>query len=140
MSYLINKNISLSELEGFFDGAFPSYHPASYFRARLDTEFAYGAYDQEGRLIGFLIYSIWWGNCPFMELIKVREDFRRQGVASALVDKFVEELKEQNFKELVSSTEVINKYGMNFHSAYKFQKLATLDLPHGEEQFFKITL
>ena len=140
MSYTIRKSVSLVELEKFFGGEFPAYHPESYFQARLDTGFTYGAYNQDGLFSGFLIYSIWWGNCPFMELIKVSEECRRKGIATALVDKLVYDLKEQGFKELISSTETVNDYGINFHQAYKFKKLSSLDLPHGEEQFFKITL
>ena len=95
---------------------------------------------KDGDAIGFLIYNIWWGNCPFIELIKIRENSQKQGIGKALLKEAATEIKNKNFKTLISSSEVINDVGKDFHTKCNFEKLNTLNLPHGEEQFFTIDL
>lgn len=111
----------------------------SYIEARLRDERVFLAKNGDNPL-GFLIYDIWWGNCPFIELIKVKADDQRSGIGKSLLNEAITEIKAQSFKNLISSSEVINDMGLNFHKSFGFRDLGILDLPHGKEKFFKINL
>lgn len=94
----------------------------------------------DGQNAGFLNYVIWWGNTPFIELLKVKPAFQRRGVGTALLQAAIQDLKQRGFTQLISSTEVINPLGLSFHHRLNFIKLNSLSLLHGEEQFYKIFL
>ncbi len=139
MNIQISKNVTKSDLQDIFGGEIPDCHPHDYIQSRLNDDFAFIA-KQDDKPIGFLIYTIWWGNCPFIELIKVKEEHQNKGTGTALLKAAAKEIKSKNFKTLISSSEIINELGQNFHTHCKFEKLNTLNLPHGEEQFYSIEL
>ena len=132
----ISKDISQKDLEEVFEGDIPDCHPTSYINARLRDKMAFVA-KEENKAIGFLIYNIWWGNCPFIELIKIKESHQRQEIGHHLLETAIDELKSKNYKELISSSEVVNDMGNNFHRKWGFKKINSLNLLHGEEQFYK---
>jgi len=136
----ILKNITTKDIETVFEGQIPDYHPVSYIESRINDGMAFTARDEDGVAVGFLIYNIWWGNCPFIELIKVRKHSQRKGVGLELLKELKKELVEKGFEKLISSTEIINELGLGFHDKANFQKLNTLLLPHGEEQFYTMDL
>ena len=135
----ITKKFSLEELTEAFGGEISDYHPPEFIQSRLNSGYIFLA-KVDNKPAGFLIYSIWWGNCPFTELIKIRPKFQRSGIGSQLLDSAKAELKEKGFKELISSTEVINNMGFSFHQKQGFEPLNSLQLPHGEEKFFAMKL
>lgn len=135
----ITKKFSLEELIEAFGGEIPEYHPPEFIQARMNSGYVFLA-QVDDKPTGLLIYSIWWGNCPFIELIKIHPEFQRVGIGSQLLDAAKAELKEKGFIELISSTEAINNMGLAFHQKQGFKPLNSLQLPHGEEKFFKIGL
>ena len=137
---IILKDVTLLDISTVFEGEIPDWHPISYLDTRINEKRVFVARNHEGDAVGFLIYDIWWGNCPFIELIKIRETYQRRGVGMQLLSAVKSELKAKGFSKLISSTEVINPLGLNFHEKAGFQKLNSLDLPHGEEQFYTINL
>jgi len=135
----ISKNITTNDIRQVFEGEIPVYHPEFYLKSRINDGMAFIARDKDD-VCGFLIYNIWWGNCPFIELIKVRQPYQRQGVGTQLLNHAKQDLRLKGFKKLVSSTEMINPLGLEFHDKTMFNKLNTLDLPHGREQFYTLDL
>tara|TARA_B100001750_G_C15471846_1_gene580242 strand:- start:768 stop:1184 length:417 start_codon:yes stop_codon:yes gene_type:complete len=135
----ITKDVTLNDMRDFFGGEFPEYHPEEYIKSRLDSGYIFVAKDDE-KVEAIFIYSIWWGNCPFIELIKVNETCQRQGIGTQLLDAAKAEIRSKGFKRLISSTEVINDMGLAFHEKHEFEPLNSLDLPHGEEKFYKLEL
>jgi len=141
MNINIYKNITLNDIQTVFEGGIPDYHPTSYIESRMNDGMVFIAKNSNGDAIGFLIYNIWWGNCPFIELIKIREQYQRRGVGLKLLNNAKQELHAMGFTKLISSTEVINSLGLGFHDKANFKKLsAPLNLPHGEEQFYSVDI
>jgi GNAT superfamily N-acetyltransferase len=135
----ISKDVTLGDMRSFFGGAFPDYHPEEYIKSRVGSGYIFVAKNDE-KVEAISIYSIWWGNCPFIELIKVNEAYQRQGIGTKLLETAKSEISSNGFKQLISSTEVINKMGLEFHTKHEFEPLNSLDLPHGEEKFYKLEL
>jgi L-amino acid N-acyltransferase YncA len=137
--FVISKASSISELEDVFEGSIPDYHPEDFWQTRFNEKRIFLA-KQKNHNVGFLVYTIWWGNCPFIELIKIRPDFQKQGFGTLLLKEAAKELHSKHFKTLISSSEVINAGGNKFHDAIGFEKLDILKLPHGEEQFYSVDI
>jgi len=135
----ITKNVTLDDMRNFFGGEFPEYHPEEYIKSRINSGYIFVAKNDE-KVEAIFIYSIWWGNCPFIELIKVNEASQRQGIGTKLLEAAKTEIHSKGFKQLISSTEVINDMGLAFHGKHGFKPLNSLDLPHGEEKFYKLEL
>jgi GNAT superfamily N-acetyltransferase len=136
----VDKSITINDIKHVFEGEIPEYHPVSYFKSRINDGMGFIAKDSNNEPIGFLIYNIWWGNCPSIELIKVKEKHQRHGAGTELLEAAKKEIKSLGFSKLISSTEVINPLGLGFHDKIGFKKLNSLNLPHGEEQFYSINL
>ena len=139
MDIKITKDALQKDIADIFGCDTSEYHPPSYLESRLRDNMVFLA-KNGNQPIGFLIYSIWWGNCPFIELIKVKEEYQRKGVGISLLKAAGKEIKTQNLKTLISSSETINQLGQDFHRKWGFKDLNTLKLPHGQEQFFSIDL
>ena len=139
MTITISKNLTKKDFQDIFGGSIPDCHPDHFIQSRLNDGFAFVA--KEGDLpVGFLIYTIWWGNCPFIELIKIKDNYRRQGIGNQLLKTAAKDIYTKNYKELISSSEVINDMGKNFHKKCGFKEMEILNLSHEKEQFFKIKL
>ncbi|MFZ2587177.1 MAG: GNAT family N-acetyltransferase [Alphaproteobacteria bacterium] len=136
----IAKGTTIDQIRHVFGGTIPEWHPDEFIQSRLRSGYVFVALDENDHPIGFLIYSIWWGNCPFIELIKVVEDMRGMGIGSQLLDVAKAEIKAKGFEMLIASSEMTNMLGQKFHEKLGFKKLNSLVLPHGEEQFFGINL
>ena len=135
----IEKARSLEQFKSVFDGEIPDHNPASYMEERMKDGTAFVAIVDD-QAAGFLIYNVWWGNLPFIELIKVNPKVQRQGIGSALLEAAKDEIKTKGFDVLISSTELSNPLGLAFHAKQSFRELNDLDLPHGEEKFYRIEL
>src|SRR5687767_9926511 len=110
MPVTITKNITTENLEDIFEGPIPSHHPDYFFRSRINDGFVFLA-TYDGKPAGFLTYTIWWGNCPFIELLKVKPECQKHGIGRALLAAAAEDLKSKKFKTLISSSEAVNDAG-----------------------------
>ncbi|MBI1328068.1 MAG: GNAT family N-acetyltransferase [Alphaproteobacteria bacterium] len=139
MSVTITNDVTLDDLRICFGGEFPDSKPVEYLQARINDKSVFVA-KKDGVPAGFVIYCVWWGDCPFIELLKVRPEFQRDKIGTLLMRTAAQAIAAKGYKELISSSEVINNMGISFHLKQGFRKLNTLDLPHGEEQFFRIEI
>ncbi len=135
----IIKAQSREEIDAVFDGEAPHLHPDEFWETRLFEKRILIA-KHKGKSIGLLSYTIWWGNTPFLELVHVQDGFQRQGIAKKLLKEAAIEIQSKTFKTLISSCETFNNDSHLFHKATGFEQLKTLKLPHGEEQFYSISL
>jgi len=139
MNFDIVKAQSKKEINAVFDGEAPHYHPDDFWNTRLDEQRVFIA-KRDSKNIGLLCYTVWWGNTPFLELVHIQDDFQRQGIGRALLKEAAKDIQSKKLKHLISSSEAVNNLGNNFHQGCNFEKLNTLALPHGEEQFYSIEL
>jgi len=136
----ILKAISIEEVETAFGGEIPERHPHSYIESRLRDEMLFIVQSDDNKIIGCLIYDIWWGNTPFIEYVNVLEQHQRKGTGLALLNAAKQDLKSKGFDQAISSTELSNPLGLGFHDKAGFKKLESLNFPHGEEQFYIMDL
>ncbi|NQZ14940.1 MAG: GNAT family N-acetyltransferase [Alphaproteobacteria bacterium] len=139
MALTITRAESRDEIDAVFNGDAPHYHPDEFWDTRINEKRVFIAKNDNDN-IGLLSYTIWWGNCPFLELVHIQDSFQRQGIARKLLKEAALDIKSKTFEKLVSSCEIFNNDSLLFHKALGFKKLKSLDLPHGEEQFFSIEL
>ena len=132
----ITKAESKEEIDAVFEGDAPHYHPDEFWKTRMNEKRVFIA-KQDGKDVGLLTYTIWWGNTPFLELVHVQDAHQRKGIATNLLK---EAAKQIEAKTLISSCEEINDDSHAFHKALGFEKLNSLALPHGAEQFYSIKL
>lgn len=130
----IVKATSKDQIDAVFEGDAPHYHPDEFWNTRMQEQRVFIAQVDE-KAVGLLTYTIWWGNTPFLELIHIQDDFQRKGFATKLLKAAAKEIKS---KTLISSCEETNDDSHAFHHALGFKKLNSLQLPHGEEQFYSI--
>lgn len=71
------------------------------------------------RVIAFLRYSWFWDLLPFINLIWVEEEFRRERLGSLLIEKLAEETQEKNYKMILTSTQS-NEDAQNFYRRIGF--------------------
>lgn len=139
MAFEIAYANSRDEVDAVYDGDAPHYHPDEFWKTRLREKRVLIAKDNS-KNIGLLCYTAWWGNTPFLELVEVQKNFQRRGIARALLEKAASDITEKKFKTLISSCETTNELSHLFHQGMGFNKLGSLDLPHGGEQFYSIQL
>lgn len=135
----ISNDVKIGDIHDFFEQNIPSHKPEYYWDARLSSKSVFIARDN-GTVCGFLVFNIIWGDMAFIELIKIKDDYQRAGIGKKLLLEAANHISKLRFTKLISSSEVINDDGKAFHTRMGFEKLNTLDLPHGEEQFYKIEI
>lgn len=110
----ISKVQSREEIDAVFNGEAPHDHPDEFWDTRMYEKRVFIA-KHEGKSIGLLVYTIWWGNTPFLELIHIQDNFQRRGIAKKLLKEAILEIQSKAFKTLISSCEVDNKKSYLFH-------------------------
>lgn len=131
----ISNDVKIGDIHEFFDQNIPDKHPEYFWDSRLSNKSVFMAYDNQTPC-GFLVINLIWGNTPFIELLKIKDDHQKIGIGKKLVGEATRIVKGWGFEQIVSSSESSNKDGITFHEKCGFTKLNSLDLPHGEEQFF----
>lgn len=133
----ISQNGTIEDIIDVFGGALPESHPESFVARKILQNQTFVAFNEENP-VGFLFFEILWGNTPYLELLKIKEEYRRQGIGFKLLESCISELKNLGFKFLNSSTETINDLGKGFHQKYGFKEIGKLQMQHGEEIFFNL--
>lgn len=70
--------------------------------------------EEDGRFIGWLRYSLFWDNTPFMNMIYLLEEFRGQGYGKRLVGHWEAEMKKAGRKVVMTST-ASDEYAQHFY-------------------------
>lgn len=136
----ITKDINKQDILPLLGGSYPDYHPESYFDSRIRDKMIFIAKIEQD-VVGFLIYTIIWGNTPMIELIKVKPEYQRQGIGKKLLRAALKEISERvPYKVVLSSSEVVNKNGNLFHEKMGFLPSSVVTMFHGEERFYTYNL
>ncbi|MGH7204482.1 MAG: GNAT family N-acetyltransferase [Candidatus Levyibacteriota bacterium] len=110
-------------------------HSPKYFDKAILTNNIFVAIDND-EIIGYLIYHVIWGNTPFIELLRVTSKYQREGIGSKLLLEFEKKMKEDEYDEIVSSSERVNEVGNAFHKKHEFKIIGELDMIYGKETFY----
>lgn len=86
--------------------------------------------EQDGQIIGWLRWSLFWDEIPFMNMLYLLVGFRRQGLGRALVSRWEEDMRRQGHRRVMTSSQA-NEEGQHFYRRLGYQDAGAL-LPPGE--------
>ena len=75
------------------------------YENRVHTKTGYIIWDGNKRA-GLMHYTVLWDNLPFLNLIYVEEKHRNRGIASKAMNLWESDMKSQNYKMVLISTQV----------------------------------
>jgi len=81
---------------------------------------------QEGNeIIGWLRYNLFWDNVPFMNMLFLLDEYRQKGIGRKLVHYWEEKMKEQGYKNILTSTQS-NEEGQHFYRKLGYTEIGGL--------------
>lgn len=87
--------------------------------------------EEAGAPAGWLRYSLFWDNTPFMNLLYVEEPFRGRGLGKALVQFWENQMAAEGFTKVMTSTQA-NETAQYFYRHLGYKTIGGF-LPPGEE-------
>ena len=81
---------------------------------------------REGDLFGYLRLEYLWSRTPYIGLIRVRSQCRRQGIGRAILAFLEAFLRDQGYKQLLSSSQVDEPAAQAWHRAVGFEECGIL--------------
>lgn len=84
--------------------------------------------EQDGQIIGWLRWSLFWDEIPFMNMLYLLEGYRRQGLGQALVSRWEEDMCRQGHRRVMTSSQA-NEDGQHFYRRLGYQDAGALLLP-----------
>lgn len=84
---------------------------------------------QGDSVIGWLRFSFFWDLIPFMNMLGVREAYRKQGIGTRLVQTWEAQMQEQGCDQVLTSTQS-DEDAQFFHRKMGYQDCGALLLPN----------
>ena len=84
--------------------------------------------EENGQLAGWLRWNLFWDNTPFMNLLFLREEYRRKGYGTALVARW-EALMKENGCRLVMTSSQADETAQHFYRKLNYTDAGALLLP-----------
>src|SRR5262245_52042117 len=79
-------------------------HQSAEWIMRSIRDGAYLVAVEHGALLAFLRHSWFWGTIPYMEMIRVNEDRQVQGIGTALIQRWENDMRSAGARVLLTST------------------------------------
>ena len=92
--------------------------------------------EEKDEFIGWLRYSLFWDNTPFMNMIYILEGYRGQGFGRLAVEFWEKEIKSLGYKTILTST-ASNEYAQHFYNKLGYKTIGGFTL---REDPFEIIL
>ncbi|AUN10357.1 GNAT family N-acetyltransferase [Clostridium botulinum] len=83
------------------------------------------AKDQDNKIIGWLRYSYFWDNIPFMNMLYINENYRNKGIGKKLVEFWEPEMKSKGY-ELVMTSTLSNEQAQHFYRKLGYKDVGSL--------------
>lgn len=83
---------------------------------------------KKDKIVGFLRWNLFWDNTPFLNLLFIKENYRHQGLGTALVKRWEKEMNEQNYEMVMTST-LSNERGQFLYRKLGYIDTGSLFLP-----------
>ncbi len=91
---------------------------------------------ENNEVVGFLLYQLFWWKFPLLSLLKIHEDYYKQGLWTILIEEFEKSLKDKWHDYYYSSTWEDNPWSQVFHSKKWFSEMWRLNMSFWEEIFY----
>lgn len=83
--------------------------------------------EQDDMLVGFLRFSRFWGNIPYMDMIRVLPSRRHSGVGTALFRAWESAMIEEGAQQLMTSSEWAEAEPQAWHRRNGFRAAGSID-------------
>ena len=83
------------------------------------------AYDVENKYIGWLRYSYFWDNTPFMNMLYIDENYRGMGIGKELVGFWEKQMKSKRYNLVMTST-LSNEQAQHFYRKLGYRDSGSL--------------
>lgn len=80
---------------------------------------------QDSKIIGWLRFSYFWDNTPFMNMLYINENYRNKGIGKNLVKFWEIEMKNKGYKLLMTST-LSNEQAQHFYRKLGYKDSGSL--------------
>ncbi|MGN0747123.1 MAG: GNAT family N-acetyltransferase [Aristaeellaceae bacterium] len=84
--------------------------------------------EQDGQTVGWLRWSLFWDEIPFMNMLFLLEGFRRQGLGRELVLRWEKDMQAAGCLRVMTSSQA-NEDGQHFYRRLGYQDAGALLLP-----------
>ena len=84
----------------------------------------------QGQLVGWLRYSLFWDNTPFMNLLYILDGHRGNGCGALLVEHWETQMKQAGYETVLTSTQS-DEYAQHFYNRLGYAAIGGF-LPPGE--------
>ncbi len=81
--------------------------------------------EQNGVPVGWLRWNLFWDNIPFMNMLYILEEYRKQGIGRALVSFWEQEMQEQGYRFVLTSSQS-DEQGQYFYRKLGFADTGAL--------------
>ena len=89
------------------------------------------------KIIGWLRYSLFWDNIPFMNMLMIEETYRKKGLGKMLITFWEKEMRVKGYKTVLTST-LSNESAQHFYRKQGYKDAGCLLLEEeGLEIVFK---
>ncbi|MCG8525131.1 MAG: GNAT family N-acetyltransferase [Opitutales bacterium] len=88
---------------------------------------------EEKEIIALLRFSLFWDNTPFINLLLVKEEKRKEGIGTNLIQKWESEMKEKGFERVMTSSQS-DETGQEFFKKLKYKEIGSFEFPEQEPE------
>ncbi|HDK7164175.1 TPA: GNAT family N-acetyltransferase [Clostridium botulinum] len=81
--------------------------------------------DQDNKIIGWLRYSYFWDNTPFMNMLYINENYRNKEIGKKIVEFWETEMKSKGY-ELVMTSTLSNEQAQHFYRKLGYKDAGSL--------------
>ena len=85
---------------------------------------------------GWLRYNLFWDNTPFLNMLYILEDYRKQGLGSLLLEHWENQMQIQGYETLMTST-LVHEDAIHFYMKYGYQVVGGF---HPSEDEYEVIL
>lgn len=90
---------------------------------------------ENNKIIGFLRFNYFWDELPFINLLFVEADYRKQGIGSAFMNAFEQQMKELGYSQILLSTQS-DEEGQHFYRKLNYTDCGALLLSKEPTELF----
>lgn len=84
-------------------------------------------------IVALLRYSLFWDNTPFINLLLVKEEKRKEGIGTNLIQKWESEMKEKGYERVMTSSQS-DETAQVFFKKLKYKEIGSFEFPEQEPE------
>jgi ribosomal protein S18 acetylase RimI-like enzyme len=81
--------------------------------------------ENNGKIIGWLRYNLFWDNIPFMNMLYFIKEYRKMGIGTKLLKYWENEMKQKGYKNVLTTT-LSNEEAQHFYRKMGYKEIGGL--------------